>query len=70
MKQKVKYGKKYSTEGEKMRDYQYKKIKEYILPEAVYRQALWAARDMGRLMEKACRGKGPPGGDGPFKYGI
>lgn len=35
-----------------MRDYQYKKIKEYILPEAVYRQALWAARDMGRLMEK------------------
>ena len=31
MKQKVKYGKKYSTEGEKMRDYQYKKIKEYIL---------------------------------------
>ena len=52
MKQKVKYGKKYSTEGEKMRDYQYKKIKEYILPEAVYRQALWAARDMGRPMEK------------------
>ena len=70
MKQKVKYGKKYSTEGEKMRDYQYKKIKEYILPEAVYRQALWAARDMGRLMEKLAEARDRLGETVPSNMGY
>ncbi len=35
-----------------MRDYQCKKMKEYLMPEAVYRQALWAARDIRRLTDK------------------
>lgn len=32
-----------------MKDYQQKRAKEYVLPEAVYRQALWAAKDLPRL---------------------
>ena len=35
-----------------MEDYQQKRMKEYLLPETVYRQALWAARDLPRLKEK------------------
>jgi len=32
-----------------MKDYQQKKLKSYVLPEAVYRQALWAVKDLPRL---------------------
>ena len=32
-----------------MREYQQKKMKPYLLPEAVYRQALWAVKDLPRL---------------------
>ncbi len=32
-----------------MKDYQQKKMKAYVLPEPVYRQALWAAKDLERL---------------------
>lgn len=53
-----------------MRDYQYKKIKEYILPEAVYRQALWAARDMGRLMEKLAEARDRLGETVPSNMGY
>lgn len=35
-----------------MREYQQKKVKEFLLPEAVYRQALWAAKDLPRLRER------------------
>lgn len=31
------------------REYQSKRMKEYVLPEAVYRQALWAVKDVNRL---------------------
>ena len=31
------------------REYQVKRMKNYILPEAVYRQALWAVKDLNRL---------------------
>ena len=32
-----------------MRDYQQRKLKSYVLPETVYRQTLWAVRDLPRL---------------------
>lgn len=32
-----------------MREYQQKKMKPYLLPETVYRQALWAVKDLPRL---------------------
>lgn len=34
-----------------MKEYQQKRMKEFLLPEAVYRQALWAAKDLPRLKE-------------------
>ena len=34
------------------REYQVKKLKDYVLPEAVYRQALWAVKDLNRLKEQ------------------
>ena len=40
---------KHKYKGEEMRDYQQKKIKTPMSwPEAVNRQALWAAKDMAR----------------------
>lgn len=35
-----------------MKEYQQKKMKEFLLPETVYRQALWAAKDLPRLKER------------------
>ncbi len=35
-----------------MREYQNKGQKSYVLPEAVYRQALWAIKDLPRLRER------------------
>lgn len=35
-----------------MKEYQQKKAKEFVLPEAVYRQALWAAKDLLRLKSR------------------
>lgn len=35
-----------------MKDYQQKKMKEFVLPDTVYRQALWAIRDMPRIMKE------------------
>ena len=32
-----------------MKDYQQRRMKSYVLPEAVYRQALWAVKDLPRL---------------------
>lgn len=43
---------KHKYKGEEMRDYQQKKLKPYVMPEAVYRQALWAAKDMARLRQR------------------
>ena len=38
---------------EKMyREYQLKRMKNYVLPETVYRQALWAVKDLNRLKEE------------------
>ena len=34
------------------REYQSKKMKNYLLPEAVYRQALWAVKDLNRLRDE------------------
>lgn len=34
------------------REYQLKKMKNYVLPETVYRQALWAVKDLNRLKEE------------------
>ena len=34
-----------------MREYQQRSMKSYVLPEAVYRQALWAVKDLPRLKE-------------------
>ena len=34
-----------------MGEYQVKRLKPYLLPETVYRQALWAVKDLGRLKE-------------------
>ena len=38
-----------------MREYQVKRLKDYKLPEAVYRQALWAIKDVNRLKEELNR---------------
>lgn len=35
-----------------MKDYQQKKMNSYVLPQPVYRQALWAVKDMARLLSK------------------
>ena len=35
-----------------MKEYQSKSQKHYVLPEAVYRQALWAVKDLPRLKER------------------
>lgn len=35
-----------------MKEYQQKRMKSYTLPEAVYRQALWAVKDLPRMKEK------------------
>ena len=35
-----------------MKEYQVKSLKSFRLPEAVYRQALWAVKDLPRLKEK------------------
>lgn len=32
-----------------MKDYQAKRLKDYVLPQPVYRQALWAVKDLERL---------------------
>jgi len=32
-----------------MKDYQQKRMKDYVLPQPVYRQALWAVKDLDRL---------------------
>lgn len=32
-----------------MREYQVKRLRNYLLPETVYRQALWAIKDLNRL---------------------
>ncbi len=37
------------------REYQVKRMKDYVLPEAVYRQALWAVKDFNRLKEELNR---------------
>ena len=35
-----------------MKDYQQKRVKDYVLPQPVYRQALWAVKDLERLKQK------------------
>lgn len=35
-----------------MKDYQQKKMKTYLMPEPVYRQAYWALRDLKRMKEE------------------
>ena len=35
-----------------MKDYQQKKMKDHVLPQPVYRQALWAVKDLLRLKSK------------------
>lgn len=35
-----------------MKDYQQKRMKEFVLPETVYRQALWAAKDLPRMKNR------------------
>ena len=35
-----------------MKDYQQKKMKRHVLPQPVYRQALWAVKDLLRLQER------------------
>lgn len=35
-----------------MNDYQQKKLKNHVLPQPVYRQALWAVRDLERLQTR------------------
>ncbi len=34
------------------REYQVKRMKNYVLPETVYRQALWAIKDLNRLRDE------------------
>ena len=52
----VKYGKKYTRDFEKevamSREWQQTKEKEYVLPDAVYYQSLWAVRDLYRMEER------------------
>ena len=35
-----------------MSEYQQKKMKSFLLPETVYRQALWAVKDLPRMRQK------------------
>ena len=35
-----------------MKDYQQKRMKTYLMPEPVYRQAYWALRDLKRMKEE------------------
>lgn len=35
-----------------MKDYQQKRMKSYVMPQTVYRQALWAVKDLERLRNK------------------
>ena len=35
-----------------MKDYQQKRMKDYVLPQPVYRQALWAVKELLRLKNK------------------
>ena len=35
-----------------MNEYQQKKMKSFLLPETVYRQALWAVKDLPRMRQK------------------
>ncbi len=35
-----------------MKDYQQKRMKDYVLPQPVYRQALWAVKDLSRLRNR------------------
>ena len=35
-----------------IREYQARRMKDYVLPEAVYRQALWATKDLNRLKDE------------------
>ena len=35
-----------------MKDYQQKRMKEHLLPQPVYRQALWAVKDLLRLRSR------------------
>lgn len=38
-----------------MKDYQQKKLKRYLMPEPIYRQAYWALRDLKRMKEELDR---------------
>ena len=38
-----------------MKDYQQKRMKSYLMPEPVYRQAYWALRDLKRMKEELAR---------------
>jgi hypothetical protein len=40
------------SEGKQMNDYQLKREKTYLLPQTVYRQALYAVKDLERLKKK------------------
>ena len=35
-----------------MKEYQQKRMKEFVMPETVYRQALWAAKDLPRMKKR------------------
>lgn len=35
-----------------MKDYQQRRMKNHVLPQPVYRQALWAVKDLARLRER------------------
>ena len=35
-----------------MKDYQQKRMKDHVLPQPVYRQALWAVKDLLRLKSR------------------
>lgn len=48
-----------------MKDYQQKRMNPYVMPEAVYRQALWAVKDLPRLkdsLERRMDCEGRPSG--------
>ena len=35
-----------------MKEYQQKRMKEFVMPETVYRQALWVAKDLPRMKKR------------------
>ena len=39
-------------ERDRSTEYQPKKMKEYVLPETVYKQAVWAAKDFSRMKKQ------------------